>query len=168
MARASLSQVVLTSAIILILNSACASANSPPVAVIAAPVDGTFFLDTELVPLSAEGTHDPDGGELNYTWKLNGAPVAYGVHANLSLSAGTYNITLVVRDEAEAEGNASVEVRVEEWIQPQPEGPEVSPELTFVVAFFFIIALLGVVYRVWRWRRDKYGYDPSWTEYYNE
>jgi hypothetical protein len=134
------------------------------VAVIASPEDGAFFLDTERVLLSAEGTHDPDGGELNYTWRVGGAPVAYGRELNLSFGAGHYNVTLVVRDASGAEGRASVWITVEEWVPPHPTEDKVDPQLVYAVMLLLIAVMLGVAYEIWRRRKLRYVDSPSWIE----
>ncbi len=164
MTRPALLRVVLAIAVLLALQSPSASANSPPVAVIASPEDGAFFLDTDLVLLSAEGTYDPDGGELNYTWKLGDAPVAYGSEVNLSFSAGRYNLTLVVRDAGGAEGHASVLIVVDEWVPPHPTEDKVDPQVVYALLFLLIAVLLALGYHLWRRWRYRYVDSPSWIE----
>jgi hypothetical protein len=88
--------------------------NLLPYAVIRSPLDGSEVPQEKDVRLSAEGSSDPDGDALNFTWYVDGrsTPIAAGIMARARLSAGTHNLTLVVKDALGGEDRRTVTVDV--------------------------------------------------------
>ncbi|MEM2899523.1 MAG: FG-GAP-like repeat-containing protein, partial [Thermoplasmata archaeon] len=68
----------------------------PIIAYISTPQDGYSALSTNLTLFSGYSNRDPSGSELNYTWKINGTPFAYGSNTYQRLPPGEHEITLTV------------------------------------------------------------------------
>ncbi|MCE7973653.1 MAG: PKD domain-containing protein [Leptolyngbya sp. PLA1] len=74
--------------------------NRLPIAVAGSDIT-TTDLDasgSELVPVSASGSSDPDGTITTYTWSLGPTTLATGPAANLTLPVGDHTVTLTVTD----------------------------------------------------------------------
>ena len=124
--------------------------NRPPVAIISSPKAGILFLDGDEVVISAVGSTDPDGDALDFLWLLEGSNVASEEVANLTLEVGTHNLTLVVRDDVEAEDRTTITISVEEWVQPHT-GEEPFDDWPLVV-FVLLLVLFVAAAVIWRTR----------------
>jgi subtilisin family serine protease len=88
--------------------------NAPPVAN-AGPDQAIFVKGREeaaAVTLDASGSFDPDGTIVSYEWLENGAQIASGQTASLSLGIGTHTITLRVTDSGQTSREDQVIVDV--------------------------------------------------------
>jgi len=85
--------------------------NLAPVAAVSADVySGKAPL---TVTFDATASSDPEGGELSYTWDIDGGPVATGTGLlHVFDQAGTYWITLTVTDDQGLSASDSVSIRV--------------------------------------------------------
>jgi len=77
--------------------------NNPPVANISSPSDRQSFFTTEDVTFSSNGTYDPDGDPLIYSWTSNqpapGTVLSTSAFFTKRINAsGTHTITLTVTD----------------------------------------------------------------------
>jgi hypothetical protein len=126
--------------------------NSPPVATISEPIPGVEYDDREEVPLSAEGTADPDGDELNYTWIMQGpdSRTIHGRDARMLLASGAYNLTLVVTDDLGSEDRASVTFVVVHT--PPPRREERFDNLPLIILIAVVIATVLAFALFIRWR----------------
>jgi hypothetical protein len=136
--------------------------NRVPIAVIDLPVEnGSYFTD-DLVQLSGEGSSDPDGDELNYTWFVEGSnePIAYGKRANTTLIEGKYNLTLVVKDRTGVEDRMQVLVIVERL--PYIPVEEKDGDLMLLILFLaaVLLASIGISYMVQRLRGQRESKKP--------
>ncbi|MGQ9582400.1 MAG: PKD domain-containing protein [Thermoplasmatota archaeon] len=100
--------------------------NNPPTAVISSPRDRSFFLTTDDIEFSANGSSDPDGDELTYEWSSNlvqgllGASARFTTRINVT---GTHIIQLKVYDGKGriSYGLAMVTIDVSERTNDAPE-----------------------------------------------
>lgn len=74
------------------------SNNQPPVAVAEASM--LSGMEPLTVTFSAANSSDPDGTIQSYSWDFGDGATANGVSAQNTFSAGTYNVTLTVVDDA--------------------------------------------------------------------
>ncbi len=127
--------------------------NRMPAAAIESPTSDVLYMEGEEVLLSANGTSDPDGDELNYTWWAeNGLePVGYGKLLSALLVPGTYNLTLVVRDDVGAEDTVGVLITVEEFIPPRTSDGDNGWWLIIVI----LIAAVGAAAGYYAYRRRR-------------
>jgi hypothetical protein len=127
--------------------------NRLPIAVIESPTTDVRYQESEPVALSANGTEDPDGDDLNFTWWAeNGLePLGYGKRLSASLLPGTYNITLVVKDDVGGEDTASVQVTVEKFVPPKSS--DGSNGWWLVLIIIIVAAGAAAGYYVYRRRR---------------
>jgi serine protease len=88
--------------------------NAPPVA--DAGADRTVYVKGKAaaatVTLDASGSYDPDGALIAYEWFEDGALVATGRTASVSLGLGTHALTLRVTDDDQASSEDQVTVQV--------------------------------------------------------
>ena len=88
--------------------------NAPPVAN-AGPDQAVFVKGKTVastVTLDASGSHDPDGTLVSYQWLENGAQIATGKTAAVSLGIGSHTITLRVTDDDQASSEDQLTVDV--------------------------------------------------------
>ena len=88
--------------------------NTPPVAN-AGPdqvVSVQGQAQAATVTLNASGSYDPDGTIVSYQWLENGAPIATGQTASVSLGLGVHTITLRVTDDDQASTEDQVTVEI--------------------------------------------------------
>lgn len=85
--------------------------NQPPVANMAAsPQTGTAPL---LVTFSSDGSNDPDGDAITFSWNFGNGATATGAFANYTYTtAGTYTATLTVTDSKGASSSTSKTITV--------------------------------------------------------
>ncbi len=102
--------------------------NLPPVAVIAAPPDGTHFFSSEVINFSAGGSADPDGYIYAYNWTANGLYKGSGLNWSGRLDPGEENITLLVIDNKGAGASANITLYVEVDEPPELFNVSVSPQ----------------------------------------
>ncbi len=100
--------------------------NNPPTAVISSPKDRSFFLSTDEIEFSANGSSDPDGDELTYEWSSNQLPglLSTSAHFTTRLNVtGTHIIQLKVYDGKgrTSYGLAMVTIDVSERTNVAPE-----------------------------------------------
>ena len=74
------------------------------------------------VTLDGSASFDPDGTIVSYQWLENGAAIATGPTASLSLGLGTHTITLRVTDDDQATGEDQVVVEVGAVRRGDPNG----------------------------------------------
>lgn len=108
-----------------------ASANRPPVAVIA-PVAGTIFVPREMV-LDGRASSDPDGDPISFSWRFVSKPAAStkSLLANVRSPTptlvldvgGDYVIELTVWDIKEASGKAQIKITGQAVSPPPPPPP---------------------------------------------
>jgi len=93
--------------------------NAPPIAY--GGVDQTVQASGPQASVALNGSlsSDYEGTPLNYTWTLNGAPLASGPSPSVSLPVGTHTITLTVADGQGATAQDSLNITV----QPPPNRP---------------------------------------------
>jgi subtilisin family serine protease len=88
--------------------------NAPPVA--DAGPDQTVYVKgkavTATATLDASRSHDPDGTIVSYQWFENGAPIATGRTASVTLEIGAHSITLRVIDDDQASDEDQLTVEV--------------------------------------------------------
>jgi hypothetical protein len=102
--------------------------NQLPVAVIASPADGSSFFTTDFIAFSGQGSVDPEGGPLAYTWFVDGAgQLGTGENLSVKLPAGQHVVTLRVQDDRGAEGTASITLNTSVNTPPRLDDPGVSP-----------------------------------------
>ena len=96
--------------------------NAPPVAsAVATPAAGGFPL---TVALSAEGSTDPDGDALSYTWDFGDGATASGRDVSHTFAArGSYLVRVTVRDPEGLEDVASV------WVDAGNAPPALTLDL---------------------------------------
>jgi subtilisin family serine protease len=88
--------------------------NAPPVA--DAGPDRTVQVKgkavTATVTLDGSRSHDPDGAIVSYQWFEDGAPIATGRTASVTLEIGAHAITLRVTDDGQASSEDQLTVQV--------------------------------------------------------
>ncbi len=112
-----------------IIVSANAPSNVPPTAV-AGPDQAVTDSDdsgSEAVTLDGSGSSDSDGTIVSYSWQEGGVEIATGVNPTVDLAVGIHAITLVVTDDAGAQGTDSVVVVVQ---SPAGGGNTVTVQIT--------------------------------------
>ena len=93
--------------------------NAAPVAVASAnPLRGTAPLK---VTLDGSASKDPDGSIANYAWTWSGGS-ATGAKTDIVLPAGTYDVTLTVRDNLGKTAKDVVRIQVDSQTDPPTEG----------------------------------------------
>ncbi len=116
--------------------------NRGPVAVIESPEEGQLFYTTERIPLSSNGSHDPDDDALTITWLEEvTVGILQPVEGDLFLGEGSYLIHLRVVDEYGAEDVAVVQVDVEK-VEPKP--PKEEPIPAWLILLLVLVAVLAV------------------------
>ncbi len=97
------------------------------------------------VVLNATGTEDPDGDTLNYTWMLNDDdnPLAHGLVNEVDLPAGSYTVTLVVKDDIGAEDRITRALIVE---HNPPRTESRNNDWLFILLIFIVTVVLSLVY----------------------
>lgn len=74
------------------------SLNTPPTAIIDKPEDGSLYQDKKLIEFDASSSFDPED-ELSYTWESDiSGIIGYEKKLSNTLSAGVYEIKLLVDD----------------------------------------------------------------------
>jgi hypothetical protein len=86
--------------------------NRPPFASIDSPLDGSEYMDGQVIHFSAKFTTDPDNETLSFTWKEGGVNVSDQTEFDRTFPPGLHTITLEVRDRAGATASAMVRFRV--------------------------------------------------------
>ncbi len=126
--------------------------NSPPVAVIEAPVEGGRYNGTLPLNLSANGSADIDGDPLNFTWYLGDSDesTATGMLAEVQLWGGNFSLRLVVEDDMGATDTANVTFSAYGPPPPvEPDPPEVESideDYWFIIIILVIAAVLSLMY----------------------
>ncbi len=127
--------------------------NRAPVAVIESPMDGELFYATDLIPLNASGSHDPDDDALTITWTVEFDDGTYHpVEGDLLLEEGSYRVHLAVVDEYGAEDTAVVGIEVER-VEPKP--PREEPIPTWLILLLVLVAVLAVGGAAYLYRRRR-------------
>ncbi|MDG6224240.1 MAG: PKD domain-containing protein [Candidatus Thermoplasmatota archaeon] len=85
--------------------------NLPPVANISSPIDGSHYGVMEYVTFESEGSFDPEGAEIQYSWFVDGIHRSVEPTFSMRLPAGLHSIRLMVWD-GELYDNASARVLV--------------------------------------------------------
>jgi hypothetical protein len=126
--------------------------NRAPVAFIDSPTSEDRYQEREPVTLNGTRSSDADDDDLNYTWyhDLQVDPVGYGELLEVELPVGTYNVTLVVTDDAGANHEVSVTVTVDEYVPPSTE---TSSVIWWILLVVVLAAVGGAAFFMWR-RRD--------------
>lgn len=125
--------------------------NGPPTARISSPSEEGSYDDSGPLLLSANGSEDPDGDRLEYTWYVSGnsSAVGRGSEIHRLLGPGEVEITLVVVDDMGAEGSASVRITVEHVEPPGVTGEEDGfPWVLLIVVIALLLSAVAIV----RWR----------------
>ena len=124
--------------------------NEPPRAVIAAPEEMMVFETYSPLQLSGEGSHDDDGDDFNYTWRVEpGGAVVYGQDAQIELPEGNYTITLTVRDGFGGSDSTTVTVELVEPEVISPPGPTLPSWLAILLVIIITVVAFASYY-VWR------------------
>ncbi len=125
--------------------------NRFPMAVIANPTDVGSYSELDHIRLDPEGSIDPDGDDLTFTWLLagEGRQEVYDGDRMDPLRPGVYNLTLVVTDIHGAEARTSVQITVE----AVDEGLSGFLVGLLLVSIVIIVVALVVVYL--RFREDE-------------
>jgi hypothetical protein len=125
--------------------------NRLPTAVIAHPTDGGVYSERDGVHLDPQGSVDPDGDELTFTWLLvgEGGQEVYDGDRMDGLRPGIYNLTLVVTDTHEGEARASVQITIE----AVDEG--LSGFLVGLLLVLIVIIVIVMVTVYLRFREDE-------------
>jgi hypothetical protein len=116
--------VLLAALAALLMAPTPAGATAPPVVSILAPFNASFFDANATVLFSANNTFDPDANStLEFIWSfptevIQGTDLRYLYYTNFT-AAGTYTVSLTVRDNESLEGYANVTVT----IRPQNAPP---------------------------------------------
>ena len=133
--------------------------NRAPAAGISSPVGEEVYTEREGVPLNGTPSSDPDEDDLNYTWyhDLQAEPVGHGRLLDVELPVGTYNVTLVVTDDAGAQDTTSVLVTVERYVPPSTE---TSSAIWWILLVIVLAAVAGAAFIIWRRR----GAMEEWEE----
>jgi hypothetical protein len=124
--------------------------NSRPSALIRSPIEGSTKFSGESFKLSGEGSSDPDGDALDYTWFLDSStePLAIGERTEVRVHPGEYTLTLRVTDDDGAEAHASVKFEVTST-DPSPDDSPipwwliVMTPLVFASVAFYIYRKRG-------------------------
>jgi outer membrane protein assembly factor BamB/chitodextrinase len=104
------------------------SVKIPPAAVITSPEDGRTFRVGEPIVFDGRASHDPDGDITAWNWSLGeGNFSSEPVFTRSYEAAGSYNISLSVRDDKGLEGRTFVEITVRNNTAPRLEAPSVDP-----------------------------------------
>ncbi|MCU0799784.1 MAG: PKD domain-containing protein [Candidatus Thermoplasmatota archaeon] len=84
--------------------------NHPPVAVISSPLNGSVFLQGEVIRFLSNGSYDPDQDPLDYLWSEVGAlePLSIGPGFERAFTTGTHNVTFWVMDPFQLGSSATV------------------------------------------------------------
>jgi hypothetical protein len=138
--------------------------NRLPTAAISSPGVDTLIREGEPVQLSANGSSDPDDDELNYTWFTQDVaePLGHGRTISTTLSPGTYNLILVVKDDVGAEDTVEVLVTVEKFVPPKASEGDGS----WILLLVLLVAILGGAggYYMVRQRSLTDGDGDEWEE----
>ncbi len=134
--------------------------NRPPVAVIESPLDGSIHVEGEAIFLSSNGSFDPDGGSISFSWRIEDANGTDNLSRQLvepegviDLPAGIYVIRLTVIDSKNVVNMTAVGITVE----PAP-GPRVKPTEDFPYLLFLLVLLASVsavAFYIWHRGRMK-------------
>ena len=131
--------------------------NRPPVAVIASPLEDDALIEGETVWLGANGSTDPDGDGLAYSWLVDGTvvPGATTGWENVTLAEGYHNVTLVLEDDVGARGTANVLVHVERSANPRAREDDRTMLMPLLLVIVVACALVAVFYFYGRQRTDR-------------
>jgi hypothetical protein len=124
--------------------------NRQPVPLIASPREDMVYSSTAPIPLSANGSIDPDGDALSFEWYFSGSlvPFTEGEEASVDLGPGTTNITLRVIDEYGGEAYVEVQVTVLRSRQPRVVWNEGLLLVILIVIVILIITTLATVLHI--------------------
>jgi hypothetical protein len=86
--------------------------NRPPFAAIDSPIDGSEYMDGQVIKFSARYSTDPDNETLAFSWKEGGVNVSDQMDFERAFPPGLHTITLEVRDKAGAAASSTVRFRV--------------------------------------------------------
>jgi hypothetical protein len=116
--------------------------NSPPIAMIDTPTDGSTFTDEELVIFSSTGSLDPDGDDLKVSWSIEGeTTIGFdGDGVERRLRPGFYIVTLTVEDGYEGADTASIVVIVTER-----EQSSWADNLWWLLLFILLVVLVLII-----------------------
>jgi hypothetical protein len=112
--------------------------NRPPYAKIFSPKEGTEFLTTDNITLSAKGSSDPDKDKLTYDWYKGGTKIATGENATVKLPKGHISLELLVMDGRDGQASTTVSFYVEELkfeitLSPDNSAPRDGDTVKFTV-----------------------------------
>ncbi len=103
--------------------------NLPPLADI--KTTATSGVAPHLVVFDARESTDPDGDPLTFDWNFGDGQTATGAYASHQFQqAGSYQVTLRVRDSQNAESTQNIDITVEDIILP-PDPATVAPPIAF-------------------------------------
>ena len=123
--------------------------NTPPVAIITSPTNGSMYDDEGWIDLSGSDSYDPDPGNIHHTWMAfnethPSVPIdlGSGEELRIQLDAGNYTIILTVVDEDGAIAIQSVAIT----INPAPEPKHhVSEDFPFWILVLMIVSVALVL-----------------------
>ncbi len=126
--------------------------NSAPTAAIKSPRDGATKFSGEDVRLSGEGSSDPDGDPLNYTWYLDDGvePIGNGQRKDVRMQPGEHTLTLRVTDDDGAFDETTVAFEVTST-DPSPDSTPIPWWLLLIV----IVVFIAVGYYLYRGRSSS-------------
>jgi len=123
--------------------------NSPPVAVIVPPSDGILKV-RENYQFSAEGSFDPDGDQLTYSWDFDNKGDGLDRDAigkavgHTFYTPGIYNVTLTVSD-GETETQRTIIVTVIDEAEEDTIEPWLLIGLVVVLAILIVAVVIFIV-----------------------
>jgi PKD repeat protein len=105
--------------------------------------NGPFYAYTnDVIRLSSDGTHDPDGVIVNYTWNFGDGNKSYLENPNHSYAeSGNYTIILTVVDN----DNLSNSVSTKAIIIDERERPPPEDEQPLMLILFIIMAIVATI-----------------------
>jgi hypothetical protein len=116
--------------------------NNPPSAGILSPANNSVHQANTAITLKGWG-NDPDGDQLYYSWAVNATPRTTGETASISLSPGTYIITLAVSD-----GKLSAVVWVSITVVAKKKEPDTEVIWDLVCWYMALVGLMAFVAHV--------------------
>ena len=122
--------------------------NQDPMAVIQSPQTGSTHFSDKLVQFSSQGSIDPDGDELWFTWSSSLDGEIYttpNFFAESFLSDGVHFITLTAVDSAGGSDSVSVQITVVLPSNPSDSGSNpILPSITMISAIS-VIAIVSML-----------------------
>jgi len=105
--------------------------------------NGPFYAYTnDIIRLSSEGSYDPDGIIVNYTWNFGDGNKSYLENPNHSYSEpGNYTIILTVKDN----DNLTNSVSTKAVIIDERERPPAKDDQPFMLILFLIIVIIATI-----------------------